>query len=69
MLGGARPFRRNTPVETMNAVLTEEPPDLTANNPNIPPALDRVVRRCLEKQPERRFQTADDLAFANGLWE
>jgi hypothetical protein len=64
MLTGASPFRRGTPVESMNAVLTEEPSDLAATNLNIPPALGRVVLRCLDKQAEHRFQSVRDLAFA-----
>ena len=64
MLSGTRAFRRDTPVESMNAVLSEEPPELSATNPNIPVALERVVRRCLEKQPDNRFQSAKDLGFA-----
>jgi eukaryotic-like serine/threonine-protein kinase len=64
MLGGTRVFRRDTAVASMNAVLSEEPPDLTASNPNIPPALGRIARRCLEKEPGDRFQSAKDLAFA-----
>src|SRR5262245_4315554 len=64
MLSGTRAFRRDTPVASMNAVLSEEPPELQAMNPNISPALERVVRRCLEKQPDNRFQSAKDLAFA-----
>src|SRR5439155_13133802 len=48
----------------MNAVLSEEPPELAATNANIPPALERVVPRCVAKQPDHRFQTASDLAFA-----
>jgi len=64
MLTGRRAFRRNSAVETMNAILTEEPPDLAETNQSISPALARVVRRCLEKNPERRFQSASDLAFA-----
>jgi serine/threonine protein kinase len=64
MLTGARAFRRDTPVESMNAVLKEEPPELSAANPKIAPALERLVRRCLEKDPGRRFQSTTDLAFA-----
>jgi serine/threonine protein kinase len=64
MLSGTRAFRRDTPAESMRAVLKEEPADLGANNRNIQPALQRLVRRCLEKNPERRFQSALDLAFA-----
>jgi len=59
MLAGRRAFHGESAVETLNAILKEEPPDL-----HIPPGLDRVVRRCLEKTPARRFQSAADLAFA-----
>ena len=64
MLSGTRAFRRNTTVESMNAVLNEEPPDLNAVNATVPPPLERLVRRCLEKRPDNRFQSAKDLAFA-----
>lgn len=64
MLTGRRAFDRETAVETMTAILREEPPELGATGDGIPPALERVVRRCLEKQPEERFQSARDLAFA-----
>ena len=64
MLSGRRAFRRDTMAETMTAILKEEPPDVSESNPKINPALERIVRRCLEKQPARRFQTATDLAFA-----
>jgi serine/threonine protein kinase len=64
MLSGSRAFRRDTPVESMNAILNEERPDLAATNINLSPVLERVVRRCLEKNPENRFQSATDLAFA-----
>jgi hypothetical protein len=66
MLSGQRAFRRETSVQTMNAILTEEPAELRSFNSAIAPALQRVVTRCLEKAPERRFQTASDLAFALG---
>src|SRR6266478_754039 len=64
MLSGTRAFRRNTPIESMNAVLNDAPPELSTIHPNIPLALARIVERCLEKQPDNRFQTAKDLAFA-----
>ncbi|HEY0558616.1 MAG TPA: hypothetical protein VGG20_30465, partial [Thermoanaerobaculia bacterium] len=60
MLAGRPAFRRDTPLETLTAVLREEPPDLPAT---VPAALDRIVRHCLEKSPEARFHSASDLAF------
>ena len=64
MLTGQRAFRRDTSAETMAAILKEEPPEFSLTNSAISPALERIVRRCLEKQPARRFQSASDLAFA-----
>jgi eukaryotic-like serine/threonine-protein kinase len=64
MLGGRRPFGGDSAVEVMNAILKEEPPELSETNAKINPALEKIVRRCLEKRPERRFQTASDLGFA-----
>ena len=64
MITGQRAFRRETMAETMSAILKEEPEELTQSNPNVSPALDRIVRRCLEKKPERRFQSTSDLGFA-----
>lgn len=64
MLTGRRPFRGDSHVETMNAILKEDPPDFAEINPNLPSALDRIVRRCLEKQPADRFRSAHDLGFA-----
>jgi eukaryotic-like serine/threonine-protein kinase len=64
MLGGERAFRGETAADTMTAILTKDPPDLDAAGWSIAPALDRIVRRCLEKAPELRFQSANDLAFA-----
>ena len=63
-LTGERAFRRETGVETMSAVLKEEPALLASGSPLLPPGLDRIVRRCLEKSREERFQSASDLAFA-----
>ena len=64
LLSGRRAFRRDTAAETMAAILNEDPPDLRATERPIPPALARIVDRCLEKSPSARFQTASDLAFA-----
>ena len=64
MVSGQRAFRRDTSAETMTAVLKDDPPELTDPQHPISPALDRIVRRCLEKSPEQRFQSAKDLAFA-----
>src|SRR5204862_6427797 len=64
MITGRRAFRRETMAETMSAILKEEPEELTQSNPNVSPALDRIVRRCLEKKPDRRFQSTSDLGFA-----
>ncbi len=66
MLTGARAFHGDSAVETMNAILKEEPRDLSAVTTGIPPALDRIVRHCLEKSPAERFQSARDLAFDLG---
>ena len=64
MLSGQRAFRRDTPAETMTAVLREEPAELSNPAQPLSPALDRIVRRCLEKSPDQRFQSAKDLSFA-----
>jgi eukaryotic-like serine/threonine-protein kinase len=64
MISGQRAFRRETMAETMTAILREEPEELSASNPNINPSLERIVNRCLEKKPERRFQSTADLSFA-----
>ena len=64
MASGKRAFRGESSVETMNAILKEDVPELSESGPQVSPGLDRIVRRCLEKKPERRFQSASDLAFA-----
>ncbi len=63
MISGSRAFHRDSAAETMSAILREDPPDLSATNRNVAPGLDRVVRHCLEKNPEERFHSAHDLAF------
>ena len=63
MVTGARAFRGDSSVETMNAILREEPPPVQALGRAAPVALERVITHCLEKQPQERFQSARDLAF------
>jgi TolB-like protein/Flp pilus assembly protein TadD len=63
MLTGRRAFARNTPAEAFAAILRDEPDGLAASA-QIPPNVEAVLRRCLEKDRERRFQSARDLAFA-----
>lgn len=64
MLTGKRAFHKPTSAETMSAILNEETPPVSAVTPNTPPGLLKVVQRCLEKNPEQRFHSASDLAFA-----
>src|SRR3989449_9431593 len=64
MLSGKRAFRGDSMAETMSAILREDPPDLSETNKTVSPALERVVRHCLEKNPAERFHSARDLAFA-----
>ena len=64
MLSGVRAFARDTSAETLAALLREELPDLSSLDARIPPLLARVVGHCLEKEPARRFQAAQDVAFA-----
>jgi serine/threonine protein kinase/dipeptidyl aminopeptidase/acylaminoacyl peptidase len=63
MVTGDRAFRGDSSVDTMNAILKEEPPPIQTAGRAIPPALERVITHCLEKQPQDRFQSARDLAF------
>ncbi|HYR27066.1 MAG TPA: protein kinase, partial [Thermoanaerobaculia bacterium] len=63
MLTGLRAFRGNSGIETLGMILKEDPPELTDILPNLPPALERLVRRCLEKDRDLRFQNARDLGF------
>ena len=64
LVAGQRAFKGASSVETMNAILKEDPPEVSTTNKNIPPTIDRLIRLCLEKVPEERFQSAHDLAFA-----
>jgi Tol biopolymer transport system component len=64
MLAGKAAFNGNSVADLMSAVLREEPAELSEINPRISPALEKLVRRCLEKKREHRFQSASDLCFA-----
>ena len=64
MLAGRRPFAEPSAIETMTAIATKDPPDLATLRGATPTPLVRIVKRCLEKRPEERFQSARDLAFA-----
>ncbi len=64
LLAGARAFRGETSMDVATAILKDDPPDLPAAERHIPPALTRLIDRCLEKNPAARFQSAGDLAFA-----
>jgi len=63
MLSGRRAFQASSAVETMNAILREEPPEISSVKLDVPAGLERVVRHCLEKGPDERYQSARDLAF------
>jgi TolB-like protein/Flp pilus assembly protein TadD len=64
LLSGRKAFKRDTASDTIAAILKEEPPELTGAGLNVSPALDHIVRHCLEKEPGNRFQSAKDVAFA-----
>ncbi len=62
MVTGTRPFKGNNRASIITAILASEPELINTLRPMAPPLLDRVVRRCLAKDPEERWQTARDLA-------
>jgi len=64
MLSGKRAFHGDSAADTMSAILKEDPPDLSITNQAVSPGLERIVRHCLEKNPEQRFHSAHDVAFA-----
>lgn len=64
ILAGKRAFYRQSAAETMSAILREDPPELSSTNQSVSPALERLVNHCLEKNPESRFHSARDIAFA-----
>ena len=63
MASGLRAFKGDSSADILSAILKEEPQDLVDINTSVSPALDRIVRHCLEKNPAERFQSAHDLAF------
>lgn len=63
MLTGERAFKGDTPADTLSAILTKDPPELANSGAAVPPMLENMVRHCLEKQPEDRFQSAQDVVF------
>src|SRR3989475_3472747 len=64
LVTGKQTFHKPTSAETMTAILNEEPASISQLAPTTPPGLLRVINRCLEKNPDQRFQSASDLAFA-----
>jgi Tol biopolymer transport system component len=64
MFSGTRAFKGKTAVETMSAILREDPPEMASAASSASPAIERIVRRCLEKNRDERFQSARDLSFA-----
>ncbi|MGA9529534.1 MAG: protein kinase [Terriglobales bacterium] len=63
MISGKRAFHGDSTAETMSSILKDDPPELTETNRHVSPALERIVRHCLEKNPAERFQSARDVAF------
>ncbi|MBK9065204.1 MAG: protein kinase [Acidobacteria bacterium] len=66
MLCGRKAFEGASGIETMNAILVEDPAALVVTKGQMPPALERVVLHCLEKSPDNRFQSMKDIAFDLG---
>jgi len=64
MLTGRRAFRGETEVDTITAVLKEDPPEINLEQASVPESVLQIVRHCLEKEPENRFQSVRDLGFA-----
>jgi Tol biopolymer transport system component len=62
-LSGKRAFHGETPADVMSSILKDDPPDLVETNRSVNPGLEHIVRHCLEKNPEQRFQSAHDVAF------
>ena len=65
MLAGRRPFSGRTPPQVALAILRDDPPPMGFTDGRIPPAVEEIIHRCLEKNPEERFHSAHDLALAH----
>jgi len=63
MVSGRQAFKASTGVQTLSAILQDDPPELIGPNLQVPPALERLIFHCLEKEPHRRFQSMQDLAY------
>jgi serine/threonine protein kinase len=63
MVTGVAPFRRNSPIETLHAIIEDDLPELPIDDPGVSQVVDRVVRRCVEKDPAERFQSSLGLLF------
>ena len=63
MISGKRAFHSDTAADTMSAILGKEPAELSESNPNLSPAMNRIVEHCMEKDPSQRFQSMHDVAF------
>jgi serine/threonine protein kinase/tetratricopeptide (TPR) repeat protein len=68
MVGGRRAFDRKTGIETLHAILSEDPPPLASPSGPVPSSLERIIRRCLEKRSADRFASAADARFALQSW-
>jgi serine/threonine protein kinase len=68
MVTGKRAFKGESGVETMSAILKDDPPEIDTAQGRVSSGMERIVRHCLEKNPANRFQTARDLAFALGAF-
>ncbi|MGE5815972.1 MAG: protein kinase domain-containing protein, partial [Acidobacteriota bacterium] len=64
LISGRRAFQGDTQADVLSAIIKDDPPSPGDLGIQTPPALDRIVRRCLEKDRDARFRTAHDLAFA-----
>jgi len=64
LLAGRRAFKGETPADTLTAILSQDPLEISKLRSEVPPVLERIVARCLEKEPERRFHSAHDLGIA-----